>query len=254
MKFSKTKFLSFSKQKQEKKILDFITNIESNWENVTQRMSLLFELNKCLKYMNKAIIKQIDELTLRDFLSFAVPLEQKFGRDKQDKDIVIYKKDGETNNREKIPVSIILNNLRSAFNVGSIIRSAECFGISKIYFCGYTPNPDHPKVKKTAMGTENHIIWEQNKSLEKLIIQLKNEKNKIYALETTKNAKVLSKTEFNSKVTFIFGNEALGIPKRTLGLVDEIIQIPLFGWKNSLNVGVCAAVTFYELSRQLRNY
>jgi tRNA G18 (ribose-2'-O)-methylase SpoU len=143
-----------------------------------------------------------------------------------------------------------LDNLRSAFNVGSIFRTAECFGISKIYLCGYTPNPTNQKVTKTAMGTENFVDWEKCDSTDKLIRQLKNENVQIYALETVESAKLISEADIREPAAIVIGNEALGISSKILQLADEIIQIPIFGWKNSLNVGVATAICCYEIRRK----
>jgi len=254
MKFSEKKFQNFSEVKQKKVFLDFVRTIEINWQNETKRKELLVEFQNCLNYSENEELIRIsdlinDRIDLRRFLSITVPLEQKFGSNLKDDDFLIHQKDGEKTEKKKIPLYLILDNLRSSFNVGSIFRSAECFGISEIFLCGYTATPENKKVRKTAMGTDNIVKWQHFEKTEKAIDFLKEKKVTIYALETTKNAKPISKTNFTKPCALILGNEALGISKEVLLLVDEIVQIPISGWKSSLNVGVAAGICCYEICR-----
>ncbi|MDP8269571.1 MAG: RNA methyltransferase [Candidatus Tenebribacter davisii] len=250
MKFTKTIFNGFNREKQGKKLVELITIIDLNWQNRTLRIELLYELQTYLNYMNYDIDKDISNLVKRKFLKLAVPIEQEFGKNRIDNDFMILADDKEPQKKKNIPLYLILADLRSAFNVGSIFRSAECFGVTHIYICGYTPNPLNIKVQKTAMGTEKHVEWSSHPDIEQVIKELKKDDVAIYALETTSNAKDLSQTSFKKKCALILGNEALGISEKTLKLADEIVQIPLSGWKNSLNVGACAAICCYEISRQ----
>ena len=250
MKFSKKKFLNFEKEKQEKVLFEFIRNIEQNWHNEPLRKELLNEFYKCLGYAGYKVELNLSWLSLREFLSFAVPLEQHLGKDLKDDDILVLKEDGRRTKRQIIPLYLVLDNLRSSFNVGSIFRTAECFGVSKIFLCGYTATPENPKVCKTAMGTESYIGWQKFDSIDKAIEFLKENAVKIYAIETMSNAKNIAEIEFTKPCALILGNEALGISKEVLKSVDEIVSIPVSGWKNSLNVGVTAAICCYEISRQ----
>ncbi|MEA2096232.1 MAG: TrmH family RNA methyltransferase, partial [Candidatus Cloacimonadota bacterium] len=102
----------------------------------------------------------------------------------------------------------------------------------------------------TAMGTDEYVNWSTHASVENVIKELRKGGFTIYALETTTHSIDISKTKFKKPCALILGNEALGISEETLKIADEIIQIPLSGWKNSLNVGVCAAISCYEISRQ----
>ncbi|RLC52744.1 MAG: TrmH family RNA methyltransferase [Candidatus Cloacimonadota bacterium] len=255
MKFSEKKFLSFSKEKQRKILLEFIGLIETNWQNEIKRRNLISEFGNCLKLASennfgKIAVKMETVSDLEEFLSLVVPLEQKFGKNPKDEDFLIFNRDGKKLKTNKIPLFLILDNLRSSFNVGSIFRTAECFGISELLLCGYTPTPGNPKVCKTAMGTEKMVKWQHFETLEKAIEFLRKKKIAVYALETTSNAKNISQIKFPKPLAIILGNEALGISKKTLLTVDEIVQIPLSGWKNSLNVGVSAAICCYEIKKQ----
>ncbi len=250
MKYSENKFLSFNKVKQQKVLLEFIRKIEQNWSDKNYRFQLLEEFCNCLNYAGIKAGKDLSQITLREFLKFSVPLERQFGKEIKDDDFLIHKQDGERKQSKQIPLYLVLDNLRSSFNVGSIFRTAECFGVSKLILCGYTANPQNPKVQKTAMGTDKFVKWEQFSSTTQAIKILKDKNIKIYAVETTSNAKNIAEIEFTKSCALILGNEALGISKEILKMVDEIVNIPISGWKNSLNVGVTAAICCYEVSRQ----
>jgi len=250
MKYTKAIFQTFDRQKQGKKLIELITKIDSNWQNEPLRTELLLEFQSYLTCMDHKLEDDLTHLFKREFLTLTVPIEQEFGKNRIDDEFVILKGDKNPVQRENIPLILILDNLRSAFNVGSIFRTAECFGVSHIYLCGYTPTPENKKVQKTAMGTSEYVEWSTHLSIETLLDEMKEDGFTIYAVETTSNAKDLSQTSFKKKCALILGNEALGISEKTLKLADEIVQIPLSGWKNSLNVGVCAAICCYEISRQ----
>ena len=250
MKYSENKFLSFNKVKQQKVILEFIRKIEQNWSDKEQRCQLLKEFSICLNFAGIKVNKDFLQSTLREFLDFAVPLERQFGKEIKDDDFLILRQDGKRKQSKQIPLYLVLDNLRSSFNVGSIFRTAECFGVSKLVLCGYTATPQNLKVQKTAMGTDKFVEWKQFPSTIQAIRTLKETNVRIYALETTSNAKNIAEIEFAKPCALILGNEALGISKEVLKIVDEIVNIPVSGWKNSLNVGVTAAICCYEVSRQ----
>lgn len=165
------------------------------------------------------------------------------------KDLIIQKTDGLHNERKVLPLTLILHNLRSSFNVGSIIRTAECFGVKELIFTGYTPLPDHPKVRDTSMQTSDVIKWTHFQSILSVISDFKKAGIKVFALETAEPSIPLCNLTEDLPFAVIVGNEALGIEASILQLCDGIIQIPLAGWKNSLNVGVATALCCYEIFR-----
>ena len=250
MKYTKDLFQRFNREKQGKKLTELISKIDTEWQDEPLRIELLTEFQAYLTYMNYKIDEDFLSLSKREFLALAIPIEQEFEKNKKDYEFIILKDDKQPKENVKIPLYLILNDLRSAFNVGSIFRSAECFGVSQIYLCGYTPTPQNKKVQKTAMGTDEYVKWSSHPSIKQVITELKKDGFTIYALETTIHSIDISKTEFKKKCALILGNEALGISEETLKLADKIIQIPLSGWKNSLNVGVCTAVCCYEIRKQ----
>ncbi len=141
----------------------------------------------------------------------------------------------------------ILHNIRSCYNVGAIFRTAEAIKIEKIYLTGYTPTPltNPEKIKKTALGAENLVKWEQKRNLQKLIEKLKKEKIKVVALETEKSAMPYFKFKPKFPLAILVGNEKRGIDKRILQKVDFVVKIPMFGKKESLNVAIAFSIFAY---------
>ena len=248
MKYSKKKFDLFDLEKQQKTLSEFIKLIHDNWQDVAKRAELITEFTNCLNWMGIPISIDLQDSTIREFLEFAVPLERRMKVELTDYDIM--QQDGSNDTIIKQPLYLILDNLRSSFNVGSIFRTAECFGVLKILLCGYTATPENPKVIKTAMGTTEFVEWQHFATTEEAVDFLKRMDVTIFALETTSHARSISEIAFTKPAALLLGNEALGISKEILKLADEIVSIPLGGWKNSLNVGVTTAIACYEVSRQ----
>jgi 23S rRNA (guanosine2251-2'-O)-methyltransferase len=142
---------------------------------------------------------------------------------------------------------VILHNIRSAYNVGSIFRSSDAFGVDKIFLTGYTPTPDnHNKIKKTALGAEENIEWEYREEVEEVINQLKKEKVRVVALEQTdKSLPIDNFFQEDFSLGLILGNEVTGVEKEVLELVNEAVKISMFGKKESLNVSVAFGVAAY---------
>jgi len=144
-------------------------------------------------------------------------------------------------------IILITHNIRSLFNIGSLFRSADCFGISKIYLTGYTAKPPRNEISKTALGAEQIVPWEYSKQLPKIIRKLQSECITVIALETIAHATPLPEFKPPSSVAILIGNEVTGISKQHLALCDEIIRIPMLGSKESLNVAVAAAIAMYAI-------
>lgn len=153
-------------------------------------------------------------------------------------------------------VSIILCNVRSAHNVGSIFRTAEGVGAKKIYLCGYTPAPDVSgigagrgslMIAKTALGAEKSTPWEYFKQTRRLIKKLKSEGIRIIALEQTQRSIDYRNCKPKFPLAILVGHERNGLSKKILKYVDEIIQIPMYGQKESLNVSVAVGIALYKI-------
>ncbi|HPP64819.1 MAG TPA: TrmH family RNA methyltransferase [Candidatus Paceibacterota bacterium] len=164
------------------------------------------------------------------------------------------KKNKKKNNPE-LELIVILDNIRSTYNVGAIFRTADGAGVKKIYLCGITPTPDNEKVKKVALGAENYINWEKIASNWRLIEKLKKEDYFLIALEQNKKAKNLFQLKKikKKKIALIVGNEIKGISKKILKRVDLILEIEMTGEKESLNVSVAFGIAIYYLRNLLYN-
>lgn len=190
-------------------------------------------------------------MTLKHFVSYAIPFERLLHKNLQDDEFLVVENDREQA-EDKLPLVFVLDNIRSAFNVGSIFRTAECLGAEKIYLCGYTPLPTQWKVEKTAMGTQEYLSWEEAPKLLECLEELKDEGYRIVALETAASASDLFESFEAEPTAFVLGNERFGLDPEVLKIIDEVRIIPLRGRKNSLNVGVTAAVAGFEWMRQWR--
>lgn len=148
---------------------------------------------------------------------------------------------------------VILHNIRSAHNVGAIFRTADAVGVSKIYLTGYTPAPFdrfgrvRKDIAKSALGSENTVPWEKKASLSALIRKLKREGVEIAAVEQASGSVDYKDFHPSGSVALIFGNEVKGLEKGTLAKADRVIELPMRGKKESLNVAVCAGVVLYRL-------
>ncbi len=142
---------------------------------------------------------------------------------------------------------LILHNVRSAYNVGSIFRTADGAGVNKIYVCGYSPTPDDKKVVKTALGAEKFVSWEYHKQTWRLMKKLKKDGVQIVALEQTKKSVDYRQSRPRFPMALVVGNEVKGLSTRILKCCDEIIEIPMHGKKESLNVSVAVGIAIFKL-------
>ncbi|MDD5596442.1 MAG: TrmH family RNA methyltransferase [Victivallaceae bacterium] len=159
-------------------------------------------------------------------------------------------------NIEKKPpeITIVLDRLRSAFNTGNIFRIADAVGAKEIIACGYTPAPPHPKLERTAMGADKMIPCRQMPDSATAVRQLKTEGVKqVLAVECTAGSVFAWDYEYEFPLAIVMGNEALGIEEKTLKLCDGVISLPMFGQKESINVGNCAAAVLYAIIAKMRN-
>ena len=152
---------------------------------------------------------------------------------------------------EKTPVIAVLENIRSAYYVGSVFRTADAFLLQAVYITGYTAQPPHKEIKKTALGAEDSVAWKHFVSAAEAIADLKEKGYKVYAVEQVVNSQLLQKINFGSieKIAVIFGNEVTGVEQETILQCDGCIEIPQFGMKHSLNIATAAGVVLWEIVR-----
>ncbi len=154
---------------------------------------------------------------------------------------------------DKIPVVVVLDNIRSMYNIGSVFRTADAFLIEKIYLCGITATPPNKEIRKTALGATESVEWAYVKEISALMENLKSEGFKILSIEQTEGSKQLSDLELNpdEKYAVIFGNEVEGVQQEVINQSDFCIEIPQGGTKHSLNVSVCAGIVLWEMFKNL---
>ena len=152
---------------------------------------------------------------------------------------------------EKTPIILVLENIRSAYNVGSVFRTSDAFLVQAIYIIGYSAKPPHKEIKKTALGAEETVTWMYFKTTEEAITELRKEGFNVYAAEQAEGSYKLNAIEFEAeeKIAVVFGNEVTGVEQSTIALCDGCLEIPQLGMKHSLNIATAAGVVLWELVR-----
>ena len=155
---------------------------------------------------------------------------------------------------KKTPLIVVLDDIRSLNNVGSIFRTCDAFKIEKLYLCGITATPPNRKITKTAIGATESVEWFYNDNIYDLISELKNQGFKVWAIEQTENSKTLSEMEMierNTKHVLIFGNELNGVKQDVVNNCDDVIEINQYGTKHSLNVSIAAGIVIWNFFKLL---
>lgn len=149
---------------------------------------------------------------------------------------------------QKTPIILILDNIRSLNNIGSVFRTADAFLIEKIYLCGITAQPPHKDIHKTALGATDSVAWEYVTDTFGLVQKLKSEGCHVASVEQAENATILNsfKPTKNKKLVLVFGNEVKGVTQNVVSESDEVLEIPQFGTKHSLNIAVSVGVVVWD--------
>ena len=153
----------------------------------------------------------------------------------------------------KLPLVVVLDNVRSLYNIGSIFRSCDAFRVKSVYLCGITATPPNAEIHKTALGGEDSVEWKYFEKTEDVIQQLRQEDYFIYSIEQVENSTRLQNLSLDATKTYavIFGNEVKGVSQNVVDLSNDSLEIPQFGTKHSLNVSVAAGIVIWEFARQL---
>lgn len=157
-------------------------------------------------------------------------------------------------NSQKTPIIVVLDDIRSLHNIGSVFRTADAFLIEKIYLCGITATPPNKEIHKTALGATETVTWEHHASVLEVIEKLKKENVTTLAIEQVESAIFLQdfEVEDNKKYALVFGNEVHGVSQEAVALCDGCIEIPQLGTKHSLNISVSAGIVVWDLFQKMK--
>ena len=195
------------------------------------------------------------DITRQQFWSVLVPVEREVVRRKVT-DMEILDRDLPLE-RERpavtLPLTVVADSIRSAFNLGGIFRTAECFGIRELILCGYTPRPDQPQVARAALGSERLVPWRMTEDVREAVADLRAGGVRCFALETVEGAPDLATFEWPFPCALVLGNERFGLGADVIGCCDGVVRIPLFGRKNSLNVVTAFAVAAHVIRARFDN-
>lgn len=150
---------------------------------------------------------------------------------------------------DKIPIIVVLENVRSAYNVGSVFRTADAFLIEALFLCGYTAFPPHKEIRKTALGADETVQWKHFKNTMDAISELRAAGYAVFSVEQAQDSLKLHQFTDAKKLAVVFGNEVTGVEQSTIAQTDGCIEIPQLGMKHSLNISVAAGVVLWELVR-----
>ena len=153
---------------------------------------------------------------------------------------------------EKQPIVVVLDHVRSLYNVGSVFRTCDAFRMSGVFLCGITAQPPNPEIHKTALGAEDSVPWRYFEKTEDAVNWLKEDGYTILAIEQCEGSTMLQnfKRDLNKKYAIILGNEVKGVQQQVVDMCDECLEIPQYGTKHSLNVSVTASIVLWHLSEK----
>lgn len=154
---------------------------------------------------------------------------------------------------QKTPIIIVLDDIRSLHNIGSVFRTSDAFLIEKIYLCGITATPPNKEIHKTALGATDTVAWEYQKNVVDVIVKLKLENISVFAIEQVENSVMLNdfEVEKGKKYALIFGNEVKGVSQQAIEKCDGVIEIPQLGTKHSLNISVSTGIVVWDFFKKL---
>jgi tRNA(Leu) C34 or U34 (ribose-2'-O)-methylase TrmL len=257
--YSEAKFRALDTEARKKAVVKLVAAIEASLPDVERVCEILANLQQCALWMGGdmpdglgGFLTDCDEGgDPHKVLTACAGFLEGYGHERKDHDMAVRVSDGE---RCADPhalqrangIIVILDDLRSVFNVGSIIRTSECLGLKEIWLCGITPTPDQTALNRTAMGTADKVCWKKwDKGLD-AVYEAQRQGFRVIAIETVENALSVFDTVFDPPVALLLGNESLGISTEVLKRCDAVASIPVLGWKNSLNVGVAFGVAAYQ--------
>lgn len=160
----------------------------------------------------------------------------------------------EFKHKNKTPLIVVLDNVRSLHNVGSVFRTSDAFLVQGVYLCGITSTPPHAEIHKTALGAEDTVDWQYHEDTHEAIRSLQNDGYTVYAIEQAKGSTLLPELQLEKggKYAVVLGNEVKGVQQSVVDMCDGCIEIPQFGTKHSLNVSVTAGIIIWEFFNRMK--
>ena len=152
--------------------------------------------------------------------------------------------------RPRLPVHVVLDNLRSAFNVGSILRTSDAARVARLHLCGITVRPPHRQLARTALGATRHVPWTPHSDAASAVSELRTRGMRVVALEITASSRSYLEVDLTPPLGLVLGHEVNGVSPDALAQCDEVVHIPMYGVKNSLNVATSFGVLIFEILRR----
>lgn len=158
--------------------------------------------------------------------------------------------------KKKLPLVVVLDNVRSLHNVGSVFRTSDAYLVQSVFLCGITSTPPSAEIHKTALGAEDSVEWHYFSRTEDALLQLKNDGFVIFSIEQAQNSLSLTSLTLDAgkKYAVVLGNEVKGVQQQIIDMSDECIELPQFGTKHSLNVSVTAGIVIWDFYKQMRQW
>lgn len=239
-------------------VLERFEAIDRCWSQESLRRRRLQELVRFLDTLPPLDVPGVSResihaaMDLRQWTALTVALERAIDRKRRDEDFLpVTDEPGAAPRR--MPVRIVADSLRSAFNVGGLFRSGECFGIQEVILTGYSASPDQPRVVKAAMGTERNVAWRRCRRVRDAIALLREIGAQVVALETDADAEPIEDAAIDFPCGLLVGNERFGLATRDLAASDLVVRIPTYGSKHSLNVVAACSICLHELRRRFEH-
>lgn len=156
---------------------------------------------------------------------------------------------------KKLPLTVVLDDVRSLYNVGSVFRSSDAFRVEAVYLCGITATPPHPEIHKTALGGEDSVAWRYFNTATEAVQSLHDEGVTVYGIEQVEGSTKLQNLQLDTdkRYAVVLGNEVKGVHQEVVDMSDGCLEIPQFGTKHSLNVSVTAGMVIWEVAKQFIN-
>lgn len=240
-------FITFAPNHAKEALYRYGRQIEMKW---IKGVEIGYELNHLCQLMNSRLdlFDQSVIQSLQDLEYLLMKWEQDLGKNLVDSDFLVSTQDSFLPKGRPSSMVLVLDNVRSSFNVGSLFRSAEAFYLQAIHLCGYTPTPDQAKTANSSLGSQEWIEWKKHDNVIDCIEDLKKQNYFVVAMETSALSQPLSslKPSAMTSVALVLGNERYGLSDQVLKCCDQIVHIPLSGRKNSLNVAICGAIGIYH--------